>query len=77
MNGWIELAAVRLGLNRPDDAMVCLRNAVQLRGEEARNIVRQDPRFQPLHNRVDFQQLLNSSMGPPIVLPGTLQPFLR
>lgn len=77
-NGWIELAAVRLALGRPDDAIAILRNAIIAGGDSARAHLRKDARFQGLLGRPDFQQMLQVAppVGP-IQLPGTLQPFLR
>ncbi|MCX7817790.1 MAG: DUF2723 domain-containing protein [Kiritimatiellae bacterium] len=77
-NGWIELAAVQLLLGRSDNAVIALRNAVQIGGEAVRAQVRQDPRFEQLRLRSDVEQLLAPpAAGPPVVLPGTLAPLVR
>lgn len=77
-NGWVELAAVRLLLGRSDDAVVALRNAVQIGGESIRAQLRQDPRFEQLRLRSDVEQLLAPPVSvPPVVLPSPLHPFVR
>ncbi len=61
---WLDLAAVRLARDRPDDALRALQQAVRLGGTPVRDAVRRDPRFQPLHNRPEFRQLLTTTDGP-------------
>lgn len=69
---WIDLAAVRLSRERPDEALQALQRAVQLGGEPVRDAVRRDPRFQALHPRPEFRQLVPASTGP---VPTNPAPF--
>ncbi|MFA6172761.1 MAG: DUF2723 domain-containing protein [Kiritimatiellales bacterium] len=54
----VELAAVRVVLGRPDQALATLRTAVEKGGEPIRAMLRKDMRFQPLWNDVRFQTLV-------------------
>ena len=66
----VELAAVRIALGRPDQAIATLRTAVEKGGEPIRAMLRKDMRFQPLWNDVRFQTLV-----PPTPASGLNSPF--
>lgn len=67
--GWIDLAAVQLNLKKPA-LWASLKKAIQVGGEDARNKLRKDKRFNPLRNLPEFQALV-----PPVAGIGTLNPL--
>ncbi len=64
---WIDLAYTQLILNKPQDAFNSLRKAVEVGGEVARGLLRNDPRFAPLRDAPPFKALVppakNQDMG--------------
>ncbi|VGO21037.1 protein O-mannosyl-transferase family [Pontiella sulfatireligans] len=68
MQGWTNLAALQLVLNKPADMWVSLKKCIDVGGEPARNMLRKDKRFNPLRNTKEFQKLVpppaqSGSMG--------------
>jgi len=69
--GWVNLAALQVSLNKGNECLVSLQRAIQLGGETTRSIIRKDTRFNPIRNTPQFQQLI-PPIGPPSRL-GLLQ----
>jgi tetratricopeptide (TPR) repeat protein len=68
---WIDLGFAQLALNKPEDALKSLRQAVALGGEMARSLLRKDPRFAQLQNIPVFRALV-----PPLPSPASMDlPF--
>ncbi len=65
--GWANLAALQLVLNKRGEMWVSLGKAVEAGGEPARNMLRKDRRFDPVRNTREFQQLV-----PPVAPGGNL-----
>jgi len=63
--GWINLAALQLTLNKGGEMLVSLQKAIECGGEPTRNMIRRDTRFNPVRKTTQFQQLV-----PPIAQPG-------
>jgi tetratricopeptide (TPR) repeat protein len=55
---WIDLGFAQFSINKPEEGMKSLRQAVAVGGEMARTILRQDPRFTPLQNIPVFRALV-------------------
>ena len=53
-----DIAAVNLAMNKPNDTINWIKRAVDLGGEPAREIIRQDQRFGPLQQNPRFQSLV-------------------
>ncbi len=72
--GWINLAALQLALNKRGESFVSLRKAVEHGGEPARAMIRKDRRFMPIHNSSEYRQLVppltGGAMGGLAPLPG-------
>ena len=74
----LELGAVRAALGRPDDAMQVLAEVVAAGGEQVRDQLRKDRRFDALRQRQDFQRLVAPQPGAgPVGLPPNLKDLLR
>jgi len=54
---WIDYGFVQVMLNKPNDGMTSLKRAVELGGEEARAMLREDPRFAKLRSLPEFQTI--------------------
>jgi tetratricopeptide (TPR) repeat protein len=54
---WLDFGYVQTILNKTGEAVASLKKAVELAGEEARVILRQDPRFAPLRHLPEFRSL--------------------
>jgi predicted Zn-dependent protease len=71
--GWTNLAALQLVLNKRTEIFVSLKKAIQCGGEPARAMIRKDRRFNPIRNTREYQQLIppptSKSMGL-VPLPG-------
>ena len=75
---WIDLASAELGSGRTSEAMSALMRAVELGGELARDILRQDTRFSPLRPRSDFRSLATpSAPTDPLLNPALDRTFLK
>ena len=61
---WINLAAAYAYLNRTDDALRSVRQALNAGGAQARDAILQDPRFQILGNNAEFRSLLLGTRPP-------------
>jgi tetratricopeptide (TPR) repeat protein len=55
---WIDLAYTQFVLNKPQEAFVSLKKAVEVGGEVARGLLRDDPRFTPLRESPHFKALV-------------------
>jgi len=55
---WIDLAYTQFVLNKPQEAFVSLKKAVEVGGEVARGLLRDDPRFTPLRESPPFKTLV-------------------
>ncbi len=66
----LELAALRMALGHPDQAIDALRVAVQKGGEPICAVLRKDTRFQPLWNDARFQAIV-----PPVPAASRRLPF--
>jgi tetratricopeptide (TPR) repeat protein len=74
---WIDLACAEAGSGRGDEAMAALRRSVELGGELAREIIRQDPRLVPLRTRPEFGALATPAVPLDQPLNSALKPYLR
>ena len=55
---WIDLGYVQLILNKPQEAFASLKRAVDVGGDVARSLLRDDPRFAPLRDTPPFKALV-------------------
>ncbi len=55
---WIDLAAVYANTQKPAESLGAIRKAVELGGNSARDLIRDDPRFAPIRNMPDFNALV-------------------
>jgi tetratricopeptide (TPR) repeat protein len=70
---WIDLGFAQLTVNKPEEGLASIRQAVAVGGEMARSILRQDPRFAQLQNIPVFRALV-----PPLPSPSLMDlPFAR
>jgi tetratricopeptide (TPR) repeat protein len=63
--GWGNLAALQLTLNKRGEMFVSLQKAVEYGGEPARNMFRKDKRFDPVRNTPEFQKIIPSLVPQP------------
>ena len=56
--GWLNLAAFQLLQNKRAEAFVSLAKAVEYGGQNMRNAIRKDARFNPIRNTREYQQLI-------------------
>ena len=68
--GWINLAALQLAINKRSEMLASLKTAVDLGGELSRNVIRKDPRFEPARTMTEFQKLI-----PPPTAAGNMTPL--
>jgi len=68
--GWINLAAIQVNLNKTNESFASLKKAIELGGEPARNIIRKDARFNRIRNTKQFQQLVPPVKQQPINIFG-------
>jgi predicted Zn-dependent protease len=61
--GWTNLAALQLALNKRAEIFVSLKKAIQCGGEPARAMIRKDKRFNPIHNTREYRQLVPPQSG--------------
>jgi tetratricopeptide (TPR) repeat protein len=55
---WIDLAYTQFFINKPQEAFVSLKKAVEVGGDVARGLLRDDPRFTPLRESPHFKALV-------------------
>ena len=73
---WIELVAVRIAQSQAGPAIEALATAVEKGGEPVRNLLRKDPRFQPLWRDARFRKLVPPApAAQPLPFSATPQPF--
>ena len=58
MQGWLDLAAVRVALHRNETALVAVQRAVSVGKETAIAALRADSRFEPLRTTPQFQKMV-------------------
>jgi len=72
--GWTNLAALQLVLNKRGEMFVSLQKAIECGGEPARNMIRKDKRFDAIRKTKEFQKLVPPSAQSGLgltPLPGT------
>jgi cytochrome c-type biogenesis protein CcmH/NrfG len=57
VKGWLDLAAVRVLLQSPDEAIKALNQAVRVGGDEVIRMLKEDKRFDPIRRHEGFQRL--------------------
>lgn len=57
MKAWVDLAAVRLALQKPDECVQAVMQAIKVGGDEAKALLRQDKRFDAIRNTPLFTSL--------------------
>ncbi len=62
---WLDLAAAYAFLQREADAIRAARRAIEIAGDQAREVILRDPRFQPLANNPEFRALFPRQTGRP------------
>lgn len=70
---WIDLAAVHISRKNNTESLKALKKAVDLAGEGARNIIRNDKRFDSLRNNNAYKKLMPRAARPaqiPLNIPG-------
>ncbi len=63
--GWVNLAAIQVVLNKHGEVFASLRKAIECGGEPTRAMIRKDARFNSIRNSKEFQKLV-----PPLTQPG-------
>ncbi len=58
--GWSNLAALQLILNKQSEMFVSLQKTIKVGGESARSMLRKDKRFDPIRKSKEFQKLVPS-----------------
>jgi tetratricopeptide (TPR) repeat protein len=56
--GWLNLAAFRIARHNYEETPDLLEKAIAIGGEPIRNILRKDPRFDPVRNSKEFKKLV-------------------
>ncbi|HSR88379.1 MAG TPA: tetratricopeptide repeat protein, partial [Pontiella sp.] len=62
-NGWINLAALQLSMNKRGEMWVSLQKAIDVGGDYTRNLLLQDTRFNPVRNSEQFKSMLPVQPG--------------
>ena len=62
-SGWINLAALQLTMNKRGEMWVSLEKAIEVGGNNARNVLMQDTRFNPVRNSEQFRKMLPAQPG--------------
>jgi tetratricopeptide (TPR) repeat protein len=60
MNGWIDIAAYRLLSGKAEECVKSMMQAVRIGGDEAKQKLRQDPRFAPIRTTPLFKSITES-----------------
>ncbi len=80
LDAWLDLAAGYAFVRRDADAIRATRQSIQLGGDQARDAILHDPRFQPLATNREFRALFtrpgSGGMRPLAPLPGGALPNL-
>jgi tetratricopeptide (TPR) repeat protein len=68
---WIDLAAIQVMTQKPNECMQSLRRAIELGGEPVRDVVRKDTRFNPIRETPEFKSIVPpiQQQGLPMNLP--------
>ncbi|HPT16801.1 MAG TPA: tetratricopeptide repeat protein, partial [Kiritimatiellia bacterium] len=69
---WLDLAAAYAFVRRDADAVSAARQAIDLGGDQARESILRDPRFQPLTSNREFRALFPRQAGAPRPPAGSL-----
>ena len=64
---WVDFAAIQAAIQKSNDALRSLKQAVDLGGEPVQDIIRKDPRFESIRERPEFKALVPTV--PPQDLP--------
>ena len=56
MKVWMDLAAVRVALQTPDEAIKALQQAIRIGGDDVLNVLKADPRFDLIRGTTAFQK---------------------
>jgi tetratricopeptide (TPR) repeat protein len=62
-NGWINLAALQMAMNKRGEMWVSLQKAIDIGGASTQNVLLQDPRFNPIRNTEQFKKMLPAQPG--------------
>jgi tetratricopeptide (TPR) repeat protein len=57
---WLELGCVQVALNQPSNAVHSLQQAIAIGGEPMKDVMRKDPRLEPLRSLEIFQKLVGT-----------------
>ena len=60
---WIDLGYALLLTSKPQEAFSALKKAIEMGGDVARSLLRDDPRFAPLHDSAPFKALVPQAAG--------------
>ena len=69
---WIDLAAIQAAMQKSNECVQSLKRAIELGGEPVRDVIRKDPRFNPVRENREFKALVPpiQQQGLPMNLPG-------
>ena len=70
--GWMNLAALQLALNKRAEAWPSMQTAVDVGGEPVREALRKDARFNAVRNTIEFQKIVPPKAPPANIGFGTL-----
>jgi tetratricopeptide (TPR) repeat protein len=62
---WIDLSYAQLIINKPQEAFASLKRSIEVGGEVARSLLREDPRFEQLREAPPFKALVPPLKKPP------------
>jgi len=71
---WHELGCVQAALNQPSNALHSLQQAIAIGGEPVKDVIRKDPRLEPLRGLEAFQKLAAPSQQGLLQFPGLVAP---
>ena len=66
---WLDLGAAYVFVRRESDAIAAARKAIELGGQQARDSIAKDPRYQPLANNPEFRALFPRRAVVPSQIP--------
>ncbi len=70
---WLDLSAAYAFVRRDADAVAAVRKAIELGGDQARDAILRDQRFQPLATNGEFRALFPRQARPPALPPNVFQ----